>query len=1128
MADPIGDIIRRRENRGQQPDPVEVTPSTIQEIIDRRETRTPVIESAPERGAQIVGDIPAQQPGFRPGFGALGEAFNRNILQPVQLFLDPFGEALATEFDRTTAKGNIIVAEQAISSDDPVRAMQGAELLPQFQADLRKLDATRTLEVDFLTGKGDLSGPELAGQLRSQFQERPALDQILFGAAADPTFLIPGRAAVKGAQAGVRGVRGAQETRRLQQFRNIPGPAQAVTRDIEQVFPGRNFTRQELIDAGDGVSRVQGGLLGSIKPGERSRIVAQSEDVYSKDIIRVRNALSRGDSDATLFDDRYVDFVLQAADLTSDDFNNLPKVLDALTEASERAASRSRAANIRADDEIANATADAIERGLAKTGRGTPSGAPGVTAPPRITRTPSEGFLRTGVPAEVPTPPVPPPTTSEKLIGFVDTAKPLREDVNELRRVEQGKRVAVGRELRESEPDPTLRRRRFLSALRGELPAPTDFDAPINQLSDLEHKELFETVQSHFSGRRGGQQLDFELSDTEGALEKVLNGQVPTPSELTKLEAVFGPEMTKALRKKRRLGRIVKEEALDLINLPRALKTAFDASAPLRQGLMLAAGHPINFFRSNIAMFKALAKESNAVAVTKQIREDENFGASQEAGLFLADRLGNTGNINAFEEAYMTKWASRIPGLKQSSRAYITFINKLRYDVWNDQYKRWVAQGFEGAELSQRSRQWADFVTKATGRGPLGPLENFAPMMNMAFFAPRLVSSRITLPLTLATHNKIRGLIAKDLAAAAASVGTVISMLNLTDAVDVEANPRSSDFGKIRVGPTRVDVMAGFQPLIRYATQIGTGQVKSTGTGRIRDLDARDRAQTFLRFMRSKLSPQAQIIVDSLTGTSFIGEETTAARLGLAAFEPLSEQDIREGYRENGLTGAIISATSLLGTSTVSYRTVNDAAEDNFGVGYQELWPYERNVARGLWQLTRATEPTGAFARLEELDLKQQQDLQDVAEGFLRNPDRSIRRRLNSRQRVNAYFDIVGTYATARRVTTLEAFGERQAGEEFTPNSEDPQKRALGQYFAALDTAKISEALFDSEGFSRELAMLERGWTQSQRLYVAANAHQTDIPPALLRILPRRTRQRIRQSQQARARQDAVRESNSP
>ena len=439
-----------------------------------------------------------------------------------------------------------------------------------------------------------------------------------------------------------------------------------------------------------------------------------------------------------------------------------------------------------------------------------------------------------------------------------------------------------------------------------------------------------------------------------------------------------------------------------------------------------------------------------------------------------------------------------------------------------------MAQGFEDKELFQRSRQWADFVNKATGRGPLGPLENFAPIMNMAFFAPRLVSSRITLPFTLATHNKIRGLIAKDLAAAAASVGTVISLLNLTNAVDVEVNPRSSDFGKIRVGPTRVDVMAGFQPLIRYATQIGTGQVKSTGTGRVRDLDARDRAQTFLRFMRSKLSPQAQIIVDSLTGSSFIGEETTPARLGLGLFEPLSEQDIREGYRENGLTGAAISATSLLGTSTVSYQTVNDAAEDNFGVGYQELWPYERNVARGLWQLTRATEPTGTFARLEELDEKQQKDLQDVAEGFLKNEDGSIRRRLTARERVNAYFDIVGTYATARRVTALEAFGERQAGEEFTPNSQDPQKRALGQYFVALDTAKVSEALFDNEGFNRELATLERNWTQSQRSYVAANTHQTDVPPLLLRLLPQRTRTRIRQSQQARDRHDAVRQSNSP
>ncbi len=188
-------------------------------------SRAPVPDSAPSgRRAQVIGDIPAQnRTGPFRAFQGLGEAFNRNILQPVQLFLDPFGEALATEFDRTTAKGNIIVAEQAINSGDPVRASQGTDILPQLQEELRKLDATRALETDFLTGRGNLSGPELAGKLRSQFQERPTIDQILFGAAADPTFFLPITKIPKVTRA-ISGARGA---------RNVP----SVTAPIQAALP---------------------------------------------------------------------------------------------------------------------------------------------------------------------------------------------------------------------------------------------------------------------------------------------------------------------------------------------------------------------------------------------------------------------------------------------------------------------------------------------------------------------------------------------------------------------------------------------------------------------------------------------------------------------------------------------------------------------------------------------------------------------------------------------------------------------------------------------------------------------------------------------------------------------------
>lgn len=48
------------------------------------------------------------------------------------------------------------------------------------------------LALDFLTGRGDLSGPELAGELRSMHRQRPFLDQLILGAVADPLVAVPG------------------------------------------------------------------------------------------------------------------------------------------------------------------------------------------------------------------------------------------------------------------------------------------------------------------------------------------------------------------------------------------------------------------------------------------------------------------------------------------------------------------------------------------------------------------------------------------------------------------------------------------------------------------------------------------------------------------------------------------------------------------------------------------------------------------------------------------------------------------------------------------------------------------------------------------------------------------------
>lgn len=1129
-------------------------PSDTEDVATRRERLTGTTEDVDARRTRLVG---TQEPSFSPSGQPLQPLSPEDIQSRGRSgFIDATLGGVGRLFDAIAAPGAGTIAEVSGNLQGPQQF-----LLPPFlQQAVQFINSgipesfTQALQEERQRVPGTIQHFPVVSNARAFARTRedfPLAQRLALEVAGDP-LNVP---ITKLARAGVGAAIGAAQSLRATAPEIVSRTSEEVvqqllTREIRQVpellpspenvvVEGQNFTTQELIESGK-INRSVGEFLD---------ITASGENELSMTLRGLRNRIDRDPS--SLQNDTIADIVLRHTDLAESELNNIPRVVDALGQASEAAATRSRNASLRAQDARNLEKADAIERGLKNIGRGISrqEGLPTIGQaqflPTQIRRGLPESLRPGAAPSVVDDVPVERTftTVQEKLVAFVDDATPIRESADEAKRVALGKRVAIGRRQREQEPDILLRQRQFTRSLSGELPGARDFE-PTFGFTDDEQRALFQMIEDFFPDVAKNQ-TDFLLSDTNKALDTILLGEVPQPAELRKLESVFGPDVIKALRGKRSLKRRVKEEAKDLINFPRALKTAYDVSAPLRQGLMLAVGHPRRFTQATVDMFKALAKESNALAVTDYIVKHENLPASRSSGLFLAERIGDTGNLNAAEEAFMSRWAEKIPGIKQSQRAYTTFLNKLRFDVWNDQYQRWFTEfapnelGISAAEstrrlneVAERSRQWADFVNKASGRGPLGSLEKYKDLMNLGFFAPRLVSSRITLPFTLATHNKIRGLIAKDLAAAVAGIGGVISLANLSGQVDVEADPRSTDFGKIRLGPARVDLMAGFQPLIRYTAQIGSGQRKSTGTGNINDLDFRERAKVGGTFFRSKLSPQAQFVFDGVTGTTFIGEEATPTRLGVNLFAPLSPLDILEGYQQNGLLGASIAATSLLGTSVQTYRTVNDAAIDNFGVQYQELWPYERNVARGLWQLKRATEPTGDFARLEELDLAQQQDLADIASGFLIKRDENgtevSRRRLRRRDRVNQYFRVIASYASARREVALQAFGQQQAGEEFVPDSPDPQKAALGEYFKALDDAKISDALFDSDGFNRQVALLERGWTQSQRQYVAANTHQTDVPAALLRILPSRTRRRIRRSIMARDEQDKRRDSATP
>jgi hypothetical protein len=167
----------------------------------------------------------------------------------------------------------------------------------------------------------------------------------------------------------------------------------------------------------------------------------------------------------------------------------------------------------------------------------------------------------------------------------------------------------------------------------------------------------------------------------------------------------------------------------------------------------------------------------------------------------------------------------------------------------------------------------------------------------------------------------------------------------------VEIDPRSTDFGKIKVGNTRVDFWAGFQPYARFVAQLIMAERKTPD-----GMQALNRGDLIERFARSKLSPAAGLFTDIVKGETYLGDEfaLTSEAVADQAFQrlvPMSIQDIYEALDDAGVTGLALSMPSLLGANVQTYGGVklteddlNSLSQALYYKNWDELEETERKV----------------------------------------------------------------------------------------------------------------------------------------------------------------------------------------
>lgn len=373
---------------------------------------------------------------------------------------------------------------------------------------------------------------------------------------------------------------------------------------------------------------------------------------------------------------------------------------------------------------------------------------------------------------------------------------------------------------------------------------------------------------------------------------------------------------------------------LDIVNAPKSLMASMDFSAPLRQGAILSSRHPLLAAKTFKNMFKHWASEEYATNWHSNLQRSDGYIRAKKSNLFISEPMAR---LKAAEERFSSNIAEKIPvwgrGVKASNRAYSGFLNELRMEVFNQHYEALQRNGFKGKQMQKELDAMAYLINNFTGRGSLGKAEIAAPLANTFFFAPRFVTSRFnTLYNSLTGYTipraKQGGRLITPRArmeaykAVGAYITTGMSVLAMAKAAgaDVEADPRSSDFGKIKIGDTRYDIWAGHQQIVVLLSKIAMQASKSPRTGKVTEFGSNDNAAyTTLRFLRTKLSPPIGTLVSAGMKKNVDGTPFTASGAAWDMITPLIFSDMKSMYEEEGASGVLrnlVPATFGVGVNT--------------------------------------------------------------------------------------------------------------------------------------------------------------------------------------------------------------------
>lgn len=375
------------------------------------------------------------------------------------------------------------------------------------------------------------------------------------------------------------------------------------------------------------------------------------------------------------------------------------------------------------------------------------------------------------------------------------------------------------------------------------------------------------------------------------------------------------------------------KSTVDVLTSPvtKSLKASMDMSYAFRQGAKIFLANPKEYKKAMLESFKYWKNIGSKAEQDAIMRE---FKAT-----YLAhpnyDKLVNEGGLafGVVEDFFPTAVGEKIPVLgnifKSSNEAFTSFSQSARFGIANDLMEKQMSM--VGRDLTKDELKSIGYLANSlTGRGSLGKLENQADLLNRMFFSARYISSQIdtfTMPLNLKGNLSPFALkeARKESAKIFATIGSLIAGASLFG--DVELDPRSSDFGKAKIGKYKIDLTNGLGSYLTLASRVVSWS-KKNNKGKVIPLNSgkygsEDVADVLGGFFTNKLAPSPGMIYNIAgKGSMFGGKEISPAAVATDLVAPISidnmldfEKIMKEGnvggyFADEDKVAALIAAVS--------------------------------------------------------------------------------------------------------------------------------------------------------------------------------------------------------------------------